>query len=172
MLHFCVLFQKLLPLIFFLISCTFIHYVKNTAKNNAANLSETEASRPHHKISENEKHIALITEEFFLSSVRGWEEGESCNRKLYRLLIFWMFALIMVLEVTVFLKAVKWHQNIAAAKVKLNLWVISKTQIILRQCKKQKTFPYHSMLPFFLKVRWNCSMKIFCLRGKKVGVFQ
>lgn len=32
-----------------------------------------------------------------------------------------MFAVIMVLEVTVFLKVVKWHQNTAAAKVKLNL---------------------------------------------------
>lgn len=51
-------------------------------------------------------------------SVMGWEEGESFNRKLYKLLVFWMFAVIMVLEVTVLQKAVKWHQNTAAAKSK------------------------------------------------------
>lgn len=68
----------------------------------------------------------LITEEFFLSSVTGWEEGKSFNRKLCKLLTFWKFAVITILEVTVFLKAVKWHQNTAAVKVKLNLWVTSE----------------------------------------------
>lgn len=46
-------------------------------------------------------------------------------------------------------ESVKWHQNTAAAKTKAEL----KTQITLRLCKKQKSFPYHSMLSFFLKVR-------------------
>lgn len=41
-------------------------------------------SRPHLKLSENEKHIVLIfwiTEEFFLSSLTGWEGGGSFIRK-------------------------------------------------------------------------------------------
>lgn len=174
MFHFCVLFQKLLSLIFFFHILHPLHYVKIYCQKQCYKSQwNWEKQTPSQNKCEWETYCPdfLMTEEFFLSSVT-WEEGESFNRKLYKLLIFWMFAVIMVLEVTVFLKAVKWHQNTAAEKVKLNLWVVLKTHITLRQRKKQKSFPYHSMLSFFHKVRWNCLMKIFCLRGKKVGVFQ
>lgn len=94
------------------------------------------------------------------------------HKSLYKIFIFSMFAVITDLEVIVLVKAVKWHQNTAAAKAKLNICVIWKTQITFRLRKKQKTSPYHSILSSSLKVRWNCLMKTFCLRGKKVGVFQ
>lgn len=150
MLHFCVLFQKLLPLIFFFISCTLIHYVENHCQKKCY---KSQCNWNKQTPSQNKWEWDTYCSDFsdLWGSVMGWEEGKSFNRKLYKLLMFWMFAVIMVLEANVFLKAVKWHPNTAAVKVKLNLWVISKTQIILRQCKKQKSFPYHSMLSFFLK---------------------
>lgn len=74
----------------------------------------------------------------------------------------------MSLKVIVLVKAVKWHQNTAAAKLNLKLCAYFKgTDSTL--CKKQNSSPYHGMLSFYLKVGWNCLMKIFCLRGKKLG---
>lgn len=83
-----------------------------------------------------------------------------------------MFAVIMDLEVIVLVKAFKWHQNTAATKLKLNLCVIFKTRITLRLCKKQKSFPYHSMLSFFPKSKMKLLDENILLKGKKVGVFQ
>lgn len=87
MLHFCVLLQKLLPLICFHV----LHPhplckkpLPKTMLKMSVKLEYPLTSRPHLKISENEKHIALIfwfTEEFFLFSLMGWEGGGSFIRK-------------------------------------------------------------------------------------------
>lgn len=81
MLHICVLLQKLLPLICFQV----LHPhplckepLPKTMLKISVKLEYLLTSRPHLKISENEKHIALVfwfTEEFFLSSLTGWDGG-------------------------------------------------------------------------------------------------
>lgn len=87
MLHSCFLLQKLLPLICFHV----LHPhplckkpLPKTMLQISVKLEYPLTSRPHLKISENEKHIALIfwfTEEFFLSSLVCRQGSGSFIRK-------------------------------------------------------------------------------------------
>lgn len=75
----------------------------------------------------------------------------------------------MDLEVIVPVKAVKWHQNTAASKLKLNFCVILKTQITLRLRKEQKSSPYHCYVFFFPKSKMKLLDENILLKGKKLG---
>lgn len=79
--------------------------------------------------------------------------------------MFSMFAVITDLEVILLVKAVKWHHNTAALKLKLNLCIILKTQITLRIRKTQQCSPYHSMLSFFPKSKTKLLDENILLKG-------